>query len=68
MAVLLLMATMESASATGWSSIDDGGYSPSSNLGARKLLQFCLPKRSFCSTLFYTTPCCNGPCFDFTCP
>ncbi|OEL24884.1 hypothetical protein BAE44_0014097 [Dichanthelium oligosanthes] len=40
MAMLLLMAPVESASATGWSTID-GGYLPS-NLGARKLLQVCL--------------------------
>ncbi|OEL26116.1 hypothetical protein BAE44_0012865 [Dichanthelium oligosanthes] len=37
MAALLLMAAVESASATGWSTID-GVYLPS-NVGARKLLQ-----------------------------
>ena len=52
MAVLLLIATVESASATRWSCVD----------GARKLLQDCLPQNAVCPLMGGTDVCCNGGC------
>jgi hypothetical protein len=64
-AVLLLMATVESASAsaTGLSSSSThGGYSNSrsSSLGPRKKLLACLPNGFPCVPVL--TKCCTGSC------
>lgn len=72
-AVLLVTAaaaTVEPASATGWSSVTDsrsGGYSAFSLQGARKLLlqDLCIPQGYPCALAYFGLGCCSGEtCYD----